>query len=170
MNAGRMGHTATLLNNGKVLITGGYDRTTSLSSAELFTLLPGNTFTGTLTLPGWLSSTTISAQFIGTTSAAAINAGALSNDNTTWGSWIAATSGVTATTTWDVSGEGANQPVYLRLRNVNDQVTTVVTGTVNVDLTKPTSTMTALPAISPADISLAWSGSDALSGLSTYDV
>jgi hypothetical protein len=45
--------------------------------------MPANTFTGTLPLPsGWLNSTTISAQFVGTTSGAAINAGALSNDNT----------------------------------------------------------------------------------------
>jgi len=119
---------------------------------------------------GWLDNTTIRAKFVGTASDAAINAGALSNDNNTWGDWVAASSGVTATTTWDVSGEGANKPVYLRLRDINDQVTTVVTGMVNVDITKPISTMTALTAISPANISLAWSGSDALSGLSTYDV
>ncbi|MBE3143094.1 MAG: CHAP domain-containing protein, partial [Planctomycetes bacterium] len=109
--------------------------------------VPGNTFTGTLTLPsGWLDNTTIRAKFVGTASDAAINAGALSNDNNTWGDWVAASSDVTATTTWDVSGEGANKPVYLRLRDINDQVTTVVTGMVNVDITKPTSTMTALTA------------------------
>ena len=133
--------------------------------------VPDNTFTGTLTLPsGWLNGTTISAHFVGTSSAAAINAGALSNDNNTWGDWVAATPDVTTTTSWDVGGEGANRPVYLRLRDVNDQVTTVVSGTVNVDLTNPTSTMTALPASSPANIALSWSGSDALSGPSTYDV
>ncbi len=163
MNVGHYAHPASLLNDGKVLIAG--------ASAELGTLLPSNTFTGTLTLPsGWLSGTAISAQFVGTTSAATINAGALSNDNNTWGDWVAATSGVTTTTTWNVSGEGANKPVYLRLRDVNDQVATVVTGTVNVDLTKPASTITALPATSPANISFSWSGSDALSGVSTYDV
>ncbi len=172
MNTKRVSHTATLLNNGKVLVVGGLDRSVHyLTSAELGTLLPGNTFTGTLTLPSeWLNSNTISAQFIGTTTAAAINAGALSNDNNTWGDWVAAIPDVTTTTTWNVSGEGANKPVYLRLRDINGQVATVVSATVNVDLTKPTSTMTPLPTTSPTNISLFWSGSDALSGVATYDV
>jgi hypothetical protein len=49
-------------------------------------------------------------------------------------------------------------------------VATVVDGTVNVDLTKPWSTMSLLPPISPANISLSWSGSDTLSGVATYDI
>ena len=127
-------------------------------------------FTATLTLPsGWRNSTAIDAQFVGTTAVAALDAGVLSND-ATWGAWVTASPGVTATTTWDVGGEGANLPVYLRLRDVNGQVTTVVTGTVNVDLTPPTSTMTALPATSSTNIALAWSGSDALSGVASYDL
>jgi hypothetical protein len=170
MNIGRAGHKTTLLNNGQVLVAGG-GGIPPLDSAELGTLIPGNTFTGTLTLPSsWLNSTTISAQFVGASSAAAINAGALSSDNNTWGSWIIATSDEIIATTWDVGSEGANRPVYLRLRDINDRMATVVTGMVNVDLTKPTSTMPALPVASPANIPLAWSGSDALSGLSTYEV
>ena len=167
----RYDHTATLLNDEKVLIATGTSGSARTTSSELFTLIPGNTFTGTLTLPSeWLNSTNISAQFIGSSSDAAINAGALSNDNTTWGSWLAASPGLTTSTTWNVAGEGANKPVYLRLRDVNDQMATVVTGTVNVDLTKPTSSISTLPATSPANIALAWSGSDTLSGLSTYNV
>ncbi len=162
-------HTATLLPNGKVLIAGGSYSNGALT--ELGTLHPANTFTATLTLPsGWRNSTAIDAQFVGTASAAAIEAGALSNDATTWGAWVTAGSGVAASTTWDVGGEGANKPVSLRLRDVNSQITTVVTGTVNVDLTPPSSTMTALPATSPTAITLAWSGTDALSGVATYDL
>src|SRR5262245_35139576 len=36
LNTARSGHTATLLENGKVLVVGGADGVTSLSSAELY--------------------------------------------------------------------------------------------------------------------------------------
>jgi hypothetical protein len=134
--------------------------------------MPGSIFTGTLTLPsGWLSNTVISAQFVGTSSGAVINAGALSNDNTTWGSWITATSDVTITTTWAVSGEGANKPIYLHLRDVNDQVATVVTGTVNVDTTAPTGSVvinggaSSIARRASATVTLALSATDDVSGV-----
>lgn len=172
MNIVRCCHKSILLNNGKVLVAGGFDAVAPyLASSELGSILDANTFTGTLTLPSdWINNTIISAQFVGTSSAAAINAGSLSNDNITWGDWISATPGEIVTTSWYISGEGSNKLVYLRLRDVNGQVATVVNGTVNVDLTKPWSTMSLLPPISPAIISLSWSGSDTLSGVATYDV
>lgn len=166
-------HNAILLNSGKVLATGGLDRSVHyLKSSELGTILfYANTFTSTLTLPSdWINNTTISAQFIGTSSSAAVNAAALSNDNIIWGNWIPATSGEIVTTSWDIVSEGANKLVYLSLRDINSQVATVVNGTVNVDLTNPLSAMTLLPPASPTNIPLSWSGSDSLSGVATYDV
>jgi hypothetical protein len=145
MNIGRNGHTTTLLNNGQVLVAGG-GGVPPLDSAELGTLIPGNNFTGTMTLPsGWLNDTTISVQFVGSTSGAAINAGALSNDNNTWGNWITAASDEIIATTWDVGSEGWNRSLYLRLRDINGRMATVVTGTVNVDHTPPVGSVTIVP-------------------------
>ncbi|MHB1355219.1 MAG: kelch repeat-containing protein [Anaerolineae bacterium] len=169
-NLAHYGHTATLLNDDEVLIAGGQDGG-FLNSVELSVFVPGNSFTGTLFLPsGWLSATVLSTQFVGESSAATITAGALSDNGATWGGWISITPGITLTTNWSVAGEGANQLVFLRLRDTNDRMATVVSGTVNVDLTKPASALTPLPAISPAAIPLSWSGADALSGIATYDV
>lgn len=165
-------HTATLLANGKVLVVGGAARSDApISSAELGTLVPSNLFTGTLTLPsGWVTTRTANVSFSGTTSGAALDAGSLSNDASDWGSWIPATNGETITTTWDLGSDGADKPVYLRLRDVNGQVATVVTGTANVDTAVPSSSMTPLPPFSSSAISLSWSGSDNVSGIASYDL
>jgi len=172
MTTARGCHTTTLLAGGKVLIAGGCDADFDcLSSAEIGTWMPPNVFTGTLTLPsGWVNTITAAVSFGGTTNDAALSAGSLSNDGTTWGDWIAATSGATVATTWNLGSDGTDRPVYLRLRDENGQVATVVTGTVNLDTTPPSSTMS-LPDISPGPvISLTWSGSDATSGIASYDV
>jgi N-acetylneuraminic acid mutarotase len=161
-------HTATLFQGNRVLLAGQHPST---DSVEVFRHFAANSFTATLTLPSsWITGSVGAVQFLGNTSAAALNAGALSNGGGEWGTWLAASPGVTATTAWDYGPDGATKPVALRLRDVNEQVAAVVTGTVSVDTVPPTSSMTALPATSPSAISLAWSGTDATSGISGYDV
>ncbi len=135
MNSRRKNHAATLLKNGNILVTGG-ENNFSISDVELATLVPENTFTGTLTLPSvWSNNTTISIKFKGNSTGAAIDAGSLSNDNTTWGDWIPANPDTTISTTWNVGADSANKPIYLRLRDINGQVATVVRGTNNKDAT-----------------------------------
>ena len=140
-------------------------------SAELGTYISPNVFTGTLDLPsGWLSATTASVTFSGTTANAALDAGSLSNDATTWGDWIPATNGVPVITSWNLGSDGANKRVYLRLRDVNARAAQVVTGTVNVDTTPPSSLMADLPLVSSSQIHLNWYGFDNLSGVASYDL
>ena len=42
MNSARYEHTASILFSGKILVTGGYDGSVSLNSAELYDLPTGN--------------------------------------------------------------------------------------------------------------------------------
>ena len=170
----RLEHRATLLPNDKVLITGGrrWFPGGDLASAELGTILPSNVFTGTLVLPsGWITESTANVTLGGATAAAALEAGSLSNDGTSWGDWIAVSMDTIVTTTWDFGDDGANKPVYLRLRDENRQRPIVVTGTVNVDTLPPTSAMAAIPDISSSEtIPLTWTGSDETSGIADYDL
>src|SRR5438105_3390770 len=96
MNEGRGRVPATLLPNGQVLFAGVENGNHPLASAELGTYLPANEFSGSLTLPsGWVTINPTSISFEGTASDAALNAGSLSNDGSTWGSWVDATNGET---------------------------------------------------------------------------
>src|SRR2546423_472363 len=60
LNIGRYFHTATLLSNGKVLVTGGYDGVNYLTSAELYDPASGTwSVTGSLTTARYLHTATL---------------------------------------------------------------------------------------------------------------
>lgn len=166
----RGSHTATMLGDGRVMVAGGRDSTQLLSSVEIFDLKPSNTFTGTLNLPSdWINNTTFDVQFLGSTSDAAINAGALSNDNIVWGDWVAAVSGDLISITWDVRGEGKNLPIYLRLKDIYGQVATVVNGYVDVDTTAPIGNVY-IDTSFVGSVSLILEASDNLSGVEDMQI
>jgi len=60
MNTARARHTATLLPNGKVLMTGGFNQTNLLASAELYDPSTGKwTLTGSMAIARWGHSATV---------------------------------------------------------------------------------------------------------------
>jgi hypothetical protein len=140
------------------------------SSPNTFTRVP-NLFTGTLQVPGgWLTSASGSVSFSGTSVGDPVSAASLSNNGSTWGAWMGAAPGESQTVTWNFGADGANKSVYLRFRDTYGDISSNIIEHVNVDTVAPASTMTALPATSPGTFQVAWSGSDATSGITSYDV
>lgn len=167
---GRYGHTDTLLEDGSILLAGGYFGG-FLLSAEIGLYLPSNIFTGTLVAPsGWINTITASVGIMGISSASPVIGGSLSNNASDWGPWISIIGGELVTTTWSFQSEGAAKPIFTRLLDENGQAAVVVTGTADIDVSVPSSSMNSLPPTSTSTILLIWSGSDTISGISTYDV
>jgi hypothetical protein len=147
-----------------------YDAMTQISGST-----STNIFTGTIAVPqGWLQTNSGTVQFSGVSagdgSGKPINAASLSNDGTNWGSWIATTPGITKTVTWNFGPDGVNKPVFLRFRDTAGNIGVGAIGLVNVDTAPPSSWMANLPPTSPGTVRLNWSGSDATSGVASYDV
>jgi hypothetical protein len=130
-----------------------------------------NAFTGSLQTPGgWLTSASGPVTFSGNSEGDPVSAASLSNNGSTWGAWISASPGVAQTVTWNFGADGANKPVYLRFRDTYGDISSNIISYVNVDTKLPASTMTALGSTSPTPIQLAWSGTDATSGVANYDL
>jgi N-acetylneuraminic acid mutarotase len=170
LGTGRFRHTTTLLFGGKVVVVGGFSNSDALSSVEIGTRLPANTFTATLTLPSSWTPNPVAVQVTGSTTGAALAAFSLSNDGTTWGPWLPATANTPLDTTWDAGWDGADKEVRLRARDSNGIVGNIATGTVNVDSWKPSAVLHLLPEAVNTDIALSWYGEDNLSGVVSYDV
>ena len=76
-----------------------------------------------------------------------------------------------ATTTFTLSGSDGSKTVYARFRDANANVSDIVSDAIVLDRVAPTSSVSALAADqSSAQFTVAWSGSDATSGIASYDV
>ncbi len=161
---------ATPLPDGRMLVTG--SPVAGGTWSEIGTFVPATTFTGVLTLPSaWSTSRTVEVTFSGESVDGSLEAGAVHQqpNATTW-NWWPLTEGEEVTTTYTFNKDGTF-PLSLRLRDVYGRTAIVVSDTVQVDSIAPQSSMQNLrPSISTTQIPLAWSGSDATSGLSGYDV
>jgi hypothetical protein len=140
------------------------------STHHTMTRVP-NAFTGTLQTPnGWLTSASGPVTFSGNSEGDPVSAASLSNNGSTWGTWMPASPGESQTVTWNFGADGANKPVYLRFRDTYGDISSNFIGYVDVDTKLPASTMTALGSTSQTPIQLAWSGTDATSGVANYDL
>ncbi len=173
MNTNRRYHAAELLNDTQVLVSGGYDGVSSaINSAEIGTIYPENTLTGTLTLPsGWVNNSLIPVQIIGTSSRAPIAAAALSSDGQNWGDWLDLSSGVKIETTWNAGTDAENIPIHLRLRDIYNQVADIVIGSVDVDTTAPTGSLTIETTTGfSGQVTLHLIATDTLSGIASMQI
>ena len=104
LNIARNGHTATLLNNGTLLVVGGYNSSGSIASAELYNsnldddsqfsrLNGGNTFTGNQAVNGTVTATNFVGDGSGLTGITLANANTANTAN------FATTAGTAASAT-----------------------------------------------------------------------
>lgn len=172
--------SVTLLLNGQVLVMMAKQHSCCFFGwihPQIGAYSPANSFTGTLSLPTkWLTSTTTLVSFSGLTTGTPLVAGELSNSefpgiSTSNSSEITVSPGVTVTVPWQLSPEEQiDKPVYLRLYDSNGQFANVVSGTVALDMTPPSSSIQPLPQYSSRQVALTPAGSDTLSGIASYDV
>jgi hypothetical protein len=118
---------------------------------------------------GWINTRHFTLSVRGSSAKAPLQAGRIRTLDDQ-GPWFDVTPGITMTQEVTLTHDGMTIPVALALQDIHLQEGIVVTGMVNIDTAAPTSSMIALPATSPRDISLSWEGSDTLSGIATYDV
>jgi hypothetical protein len=171
------GNTAVLMADDRVLVLGGYNHIDYGSKvAEIGVPTPAHAITGTLGLPdGWINTATFPVEILAQSAAGDVQAASINKSTdfmgeVVWRNWITLTQDIPFTTTWTAPHEGADLPVALRLRAASGLEETVVTGTVSVDLTPPAAGIAVQPPYDSTMVPVAWSGSDALSGLAGFQV
>jgi len=94
---------------------------------------------------------------------------ALSEDGITWGSWQAYPANSASIAT--LKAPDGVKSLYFKARDeAGNEAASAASDTIALDTTPPTSKVSALPAKSGTGFSVAWSGTDATSGIATYSV
>ena len=141
LQVNRYNQTGSVLPNGDILVVGGANaqlNESSLANTELGQFRPSNIFTGVLEAPAaWVNHESFVVTVTGYPSNAPVASASLSLDGVAWGNWFSIDDGISVTETVRLLGDGQNQPIYLGLRDVHKQVSTVVSVTVGRDMIAP---------------------------------
>jgi hypothetical protein len=135
------------------------------ASITLDTVAP----TGTVVIAGgatYATSTNVNLTLSASDATSGVAQMSFSDDGSNWSAWEA----YTTSKAWALASGDGSKTVYVRYKDNAGNVSTPVSDTIILDTAPPSSSMVALPSVSPGTFSLAWSASDATSGVANYDL
>jgi hypothetical protein len=133
-----------LLDN-SLLVAGGIYGDIVLNTTKRGSLIPLNTMTGRLILPGgWSTARMATIGISGTATISPVTAGSVRVDLGDWGSWAPLTPNQITAITVDLGEDGTNKQIDLRLRYAADRTAIVVKGTISVDTQAPSGSLEVL--------------------------